>query len=183
MNSHSKRAGKLSVRDMCLLALMGAMMFASQVAMASLPNIHIVAFLIIITALAFSWRALYSVAVFVLLEGLIRRSVPNTRNQMLLRERLYEIAENPCVRYGVTDLSNIGVKKRSLLPVGCSVSDLLNFASELATHHADMLKTSAPLQAFSGTLLAKGFDLEDLYPSSRQAAGFYLDGISFDRAA
>ena len=56
---------------MCLLALMGAMMFASQVAMASLPNIHIVAFLIIITALAFSWRALYSVAVFVLLEGLI----------------------------------------------------------------------------------------------------------------
>ena len=124
-----------------------------------------------------------SVGEVVLLEGLIRRSVPNTRNQMLLRERLYEIAENPCVRYGVTDLSNIGVKKRSLLPVGCSVSDLLNFASELATHHADMLKTSAPLQAFSGTLLAKGFDLEDLYPSSRQAAGFYLDDISFDRAA
>lgn len=124
-----------------------------------------------------------SVGEVVLLEGLIRRSVPNTRNQMLLRERLYEIAENPCVRYGVTDLSNIGVKKRSLLPVGCSVSDLLNFASELATHHVDMLKTSAPLQAFSGTLLAKGFDLEDLYPSSRQAAGFYLDDISFDRAA
>lgn len=56
---------------MCFLALMGALMLASQVAMAALPNIHIVALLIIITALCFSWRALFSVAVFVLLEGLI----------------------------------------------------------------------------------------------------------------
>lgn len=57
---------KLSLRDMCFLALMGALMLASQVAMAALPNIHIVALLIIITTLCFSWRAL-----FVLLEGLI----------------------------------------------------------------------------------------------------------------
>lgn len=62
---------KLSLREMCFLALMGALMLASQVAMAALPNIHIVALLIIITALCFSWRALFSVAVFVLLEGLI----------------------------------------------------------------------------------------------------------------
>ncbi len=56
---------------MCFLALMGALMVASQVAMAALPNIHIVALLIIITTLCFSWRAIFSVAVFVLLEGLI----------------------------------------------------------------------------------------------------------------
>ena len=37
------------MRDMCFLALMGALMLASQVAMAALPNIHIVALLIIIT--------------------------------------------------------------------------------------------------------------------------------------
>ena len=62
---------KLSLRDMCFLALMGALMLASQVAMAALPNIHIVALLIIITTLCFSWRVLFSVALFVLLEGLI----------------------------------------------------------------------------------------------------------------
>lgn len=56
---------------MCLLAFMAALMVASQVALAALPNIHIVALLIIITALCFSWRALFSVAIFVLLEGLI----------------------------------------------------------------------------------------------------------------
>ena len=56
---------------MCFLALMGAFMVASQVALAALPNIHIVALLIIITTLCFSWRALFSVAIFVMLEGLI----------------------------------------------------------------------------------------------------------------
>ena len=124
-----------------------------------------------------------SVGEVVLLEGLIRRSVANTRNQMLLRERLYELAENPCVRYGVTDLSNIGMKKRALLPVGCSVADLLNFASELATHHSDLLKPESTLQTFAGTVLSKGFDLEDLYPNARRTSDFYLRGVDFSREA
>lgn len=62
---------KLSVRDMALLAIMGALMFASQVAMASLPNIHIVALLIILTTFMFGWKALYSVGIFAILEGLM----------------------------------------------------------------------------------------------------------------
>lgn len=56
---------------MCLLALFGALMFGTQVAMASLPNIHLVAMFIILATLLFSWKALYSVAIFVMLEGLI----------------------------------------------------------------------------------------------------------------
>ena len=124
-----------------------------------------------------------SVGEVVLLEGMIRRSVPSKRNQMLLCERLYDVADNPCVRYGVTDLGNIGQKKRALLPVGCSVGDLLNFASELVTHHADILKPSPSLQAFSGTILSKGFDLEDLYPNARRSADFYLRGLDLEQEA
>lgn len=124
-----------------------------------------------------------SVGEVVLLEGLIRRSVPNTRNQMLLRERLYEVAGNPCVRYGVTDLSNIGAKKRALLPVACSVSDLLNFASELGTHHRALLREPAPVHGFSGTLLSRGFDLEDLYPSATRTADFYFKDLRFFQEA
>ena len=73
MRSSSKQAGKpkLPVREMCLLALFGALMFGTQVAMASLPNIHLVAMFIILATLLFSWKALYSVAIFVMLEGLI----------------------------------------------------------------------------------------------------------------
>ena len=124
-----------------------------------------------------------SVGEVVLLEGLIRRSVANARNQMLLRECLNDVADNPCVRYGVTDLANIGQKKRPLLPVGCSVADLLNFASELGTHHSELLKSDSTLQSFSGTLLSKGFDLEGLYPHTARTSSFYLNGINFSKGA
>lgn len=73
MKSSSKQAGnqRLTVREMCWLALFGALMFGTQVAMASLPNIHLVAMFIILAAILFSWKAMYSVAVFVMLEGLV----------------------------------------------------------------------------------------------------------------
>lgn len=124
-----------------------------------------------------------SVGEVMLLEGLIKRSVASTRNQMLLRERLDEVAGNPCVRYGVTDLANIGQKKRPLLPVGCSVADLLNFASELVTHHAELLKPESTMHSFAGTLLSKGFDLEDLYPNALRTSAFYLKGVDFTKEA
>ena len=60
----------------------------------------------------------------------------------------------------------------------CSVSDLLNFASEIATHHGDIVSDTRPLHAFAGTLLAKGFDLEGLYPSTRRASRFYVNDLA-----
>ena len=50
---------------------MAALIFAAKVALASLPNININAVLIILTTLFFGWRALYTVYVYVLLEGLV----------------------------------------------------------------------------------------------------------------
>lgn len=70
MRSHSQSA-TISAKELCLLALMGALMFASKVAMSFLPNIHLNAVLLILAAVFFSWRALYSVGVYVMLEGMI----------------------------------------------------------------------------------------------------------------
>ncbi len=71
MNSRSHPAGKPGNREMCVLALMGALMFALQAALAAVPNIHLTAVLIIVTAGVFGWLALYPVFIFVLLEGLV----------------------------------------------------------------------------------------------------------------
>lgn len=71
MRSPSPSAGKLSARELCLMALMGALMFALQVALAPIGNVHVTAILIILSAVFFSWRAFYPVAVFVLLEVLV----------------------------------------------------------------------------------------------------------------
>ena len=49
---------------------MGALMFASKAVMASLPNIHIIAVLIILGTVFFGKYIFFSVAVYILLEGL-----------------------------------------------------------------------------------------------------------------
>lgn len=63
--------GNMKLRDMILLALIGAIMMSTQVALAALPNIHLVAVFVILAALLFGWKALFSVYIFVILEGLI----------------------------------------------------------------------------------------------------------------
>ena len=60
-----------NLRELALLALMGALMFALQVAMSSIPNVHLTALLIILTAVFFGWKCLFSVAVFVILEAFV----------------------------------------------------------------------------------------------------------------
>lgn len=61
---------KLSVREMCLLSLIGALMFAMQVAMSPFANIHVTDVIIIVTAVFFGWKVMYPIFVFCMLEGL-----------------------------------------------------------------------------------------------------------------
>ena len=59
---------KLSIREITLFAVLGAMTFALQVAMAPLPNIEPVSLLVMIFAAVFGWKCLYPVYVFVVME-------------------------------------------------------------------------------------------------------------------
>ncbi len=71
MNLYSIPAGKLSPRELALLALLAALMVTSQVALSVFPNIHLVGVLVILTVRLFGWKALYAVFSFALLEMLI----------------------------------------------------------------------------------------------------------------
>lgn len=50
---------------------MGALIFAAKEAFYALPNINVNAVLIILCVIFFGWKAMFSVAVYVMLEGLI----------------------------------------------------------------------------------------------------------------
>ena len=50
---------------------MAALIFASKVALAALPNINLNSLLIILTVVFFGWKSLYTVYVYVMLEGLV----------------------------------------------------------------------------------------------------------------
>lgn len=61
--------------------------------------------------------------------------------------------------YGVASLEAISPKRRRLLPSRCRVYDLLNFASELSTHHAPPA-AAARIHVWIGDTIASEFDLE-----------------------
>ena len=61
--------------------------------------------------------------------------------------------------YGMANINTLTAKRQRTLPAACKVYELLNFATEVATHHAQPAGNRA-LQGFVGELLANEFDLE-----------------------
>ncbi len=72
MNSstqHKPKTPPLSVWEMALFAMFGALMYASKVAMAALPNIHLIGTFVMALTLVFRKKALIPLYLYVLLEG------------------------------------------------------------------------------------------------------------------
>jgi hypothetical protein len=61
--------------------------------------------------------------------------------------------------YGLANLDTLSVKRQRTLPAACKVYDLLNFASEVATHHATE-QGNRGVQAYIGELISGEYDLE-----------------------
>ena len=62
------KSSKLTVREVVLFGVLGALMFALQVVMSPLPNIEPVSLLVMLFAVVFGWKSLYAVYVFVTME-------------------------------------------------------------------------------------------------------------------
>lgn len=61
---------KPTVREIAVFGLLGGLMYAAQLAMEPLPNIHPLAAMICAITLVYRWKALYPLYCYVLLEGL-----------------------------------------------------------------------------------------------------------------
>lgn len=61
---------KLSVREITLFGMLGAVMYCSKILMEFLPNIHLLGTLTIAYTLAFRKKALYPIYIYILLNGL-----------------------------------------------------------------------------------------------------------------
>ena len=76
--------------------------------------------------------------------------------------------------YGLANMDAISAKRQRTLPTACRVYDLINFASEVATHHAR--PTGArKLQAFIGEMVSGEFDLENTADQFADWRDFFLD--------
>lgn len=66
-----KPRNRQSLRNMCLYALLGAVIFVAKMAMAGLPNIEPVSLAVILLAQVFGWPALAAVYVYIACEWLV----------------------------------------------------------------------------------------------------------------
>lgn len=64
------RRGSVDVREMCIFAMLGAVMFASKVIMEALPNIHLLGMLTVTYTLVYRNKALIPIYLYVILDGL-----------------------------------------------------------------------------------------------------------------
>ncbi len=76
--------------------------------------------------------------------------------------------------YGLANLEALSDKRRRVLPAKCRVYDLINFASEVATHHAKSDGANR-LQAFIGTLISDEYDLEGTADDAAEFDAFFVN--------
>lgn len=75
--------------------------------------------------------------------------------------------------YGLANIDTLSVKRQRTLPAGCKIYDLLNFASEVATHHASE-QGNRTLQAYIGELISGEYDLEGTVDQFSDWRDFFL---------
>lgn len=60
---------KLTVRELCVFGMLGALMYASKVIMEALPNVHLLGVFTIAFTLVYRKKALYPIYTYVMLNG------------------------------------------------------------------------------------------------------------------
>jgi energy-coupling factor transport system substrate-specific component len=67
----TKQSNKfLSIKEICIFGILGALMFVSKIVMEALPNIHLLGMLTIVYTLVFRKKALIPIYVYIFMNGL-----------------------------------------------------------------------------------------------------------------
>ncbi|MBQ7172574.1 MAG: hypothetical protein IJR88_00425 [Clostridia bacterium] len=69
MASPTRNKLKLSLFELLLFSMLGALMFVSKLALEFLPNIHLLGVLTMVYTLTFRWKALFPIYCYVLIQG------------------------------------------------------------------------------------------------------------------
>lgn len=118
-----------------------------------------------------SWASVHECVQFGhLLEALRRERLLNVDG---LIGRFRTLAGDLNELYGLANLEALSDKRRRILPSKARVYDLINFASEVATHHSHT-EGGNRIQAFLGGLVSEEYDLEGTANSGADFDAFFL---------
>lgn len=106
----------------------------------------------------------------------IHRKVSATTSDLSsdVNQVMYNLAGKDLMeKYGLVSLDQISPKKRKLVPVECTVMDLVNVASELSTHRANDYQ-SKRISGFIGQTLSEEYDLEGAETLVNKSTDLYM---------
>lgn len=104
-----------------------------------------------------------------------------TADGMDLPERLdilkkyNETTGNPLSYYGVTGANELSTRRAKSIPVNATVYDLINFATEVSTHHLRKREQHQRMMSWVGEKLADEYDLEGTVKTNPEFKDFFLD--------
>lgn len=97
----------------------------------------------------------------------------NTWDDVPIMKKFSELTGNLNHTYGLSNIDALSGKKQRTLPAGCKVYDLLNFCSEVATHHSTP-NGNRVLQAWLGTQISNEYDLENTVKEYADWKDFFI---------
>ena len=93
-----------------------------------------------------------------------------------LMERFDRMAGNPMMMYGLVSTTSVGRKRLATLPSRATVYDLINFGTEVATHHVPNETQARRIQGVVGSMISGEYDLEGSARGGRDFIDVYLNG-------
>ena len=86
----------------------------------------------------------------------------------------HRMTGDPCEHYGLANLDSLSVKRQQTLPVDCKMYDMINFATEVATHYATPTG-GREVQAWVGNRISEEYDMENTTDKFTEFADFLID--------
>lgn len=108
-----------------------------------------------------------------LYQALTRVRLDDGRKPYKLLDDFRKMTGNLHMLYGLANLDAISTKRQRILPAKCRIYDLLNFASEVGTHHATP-EGNRTMQAYVGGLISDEYDMEGTAKTTEQFSDFFL---------
>ena len=104
--------------------------------------------------------------------------VPESKDQrdsnMRIHARFGGIVGDLVKVYGLSQVEGLSDRRASTLPVQTTVNDLINFATEIATHQIKDPKARTDLQTWVGSMLCREFDLEGSQEQCKEFKDFFI---------
>lgn len=94
-------------------------------------------------------------------------------NNSPILSSFHQLTGDTTLLYGIANSDAMSIKKQKNLPVKCTVYDLINFATEVGTHHSNP-EGQRRIQGWFGTTVSSEYDLENTKEMYGDFADFHM---------